>query len=359
MMAENKALSIITLDATQAIEQARQLHAVVSQMRSEMLKIGIDYGVIPGTNKPTLLKPGAEKLCWALGYSPEFEAIDMIQDFDKPLFHYRYRCVLRHIQTGKVVATGIGSCNSMESKYGFRWLPEHEVPPHLDKSSLLSRIDTIEEFDFAIRGAKTSGKYGKPAEYWQKFKDAIASGTASKTQRETKRGMSDVWGIPSITYRVPNEDIFSIVNTLDKMAQKRALIAATLIGANASEFFTQDVEDMPDFRQSTNASVIEGEIVEETKKPQPHPRDAQKKDGAASNEYELTNRRKKVIAAFKDELDPTEIVNMVNDLGVDWNTTKSDSIITVLKDHLTTDNELRPTGTEGANSTASLDDIPF
>ena len=34
-----------------------------------------------------------------------------------------------------------------------------------------------------------------------------------------------------------------MVNTIQKMAQKRALVAATLIATSASEFFTQDVED--------------------------------------------------------------------------------------------------------------------
>ncbi|HEX8684304.1 MAG TPA: hypothetical protein VF707_18455, partial [Ardenticatenaceae bacterium] len=43
---------------------------------------------------------------------------------------------------------------------------------------------------------------------------------------------------------VPNPDIADQVNTVQKMAQKRALVQATLLAVNASEFFTQDVEDM-------------------------------------------------------------------------------------------------------------------
>jgi hypothetical protein len=38
-----------------------------------------------------------------------------------------------------------------------------------------------------------------------------------------------------------------VVNTIQKMAQKRALVAATLISTSASEFFTQDVEDADPF----------------------------------------------------------------------------------------------------------------
>jgi hypothetical protein len=62
-----------------------------------------------------------------------------------------------------------------------------------------------------------------------------------------------------------NHNPQDIVNTIDKMAQKRALVAATVIAVNASEFFTQDVEDM-DF------GVIEGSFTEtapEKKAPPP------------------------------------------------------------------------------------------
>ncbi|HYY58986.1 MAG TPA: hypothetical protein VE842_16775, partial [Pyrinomonadaceae bacterium] len=55
------------------------------------------------------------------------------------------------------------------------------------------------------------------------------------------------------TGRVPNAEIADQVNTIQKMGQKRSLIAATLLAVNASEFFTQDVED---FVNTTAASSI-------------------------------------------------------------------------------------------------------
>lgn len=74
-----------------------------------------DYGVIPGTSKPTLLKPGAEKLCRLFSLYPQLELIQSITDFDKPLFHYHYRCTIyRH---GEPVGQGEGCCNSKEKKY--------------------------------------------------------------------------------------------------------------------------------------------------------------------------------------------------------------------------------------------------
>jgi hypothetical protein len=60
------------------------------------------------------------------------------------------------------------------------------------------------------------------------------------------KGDDAVFIIEGTKYRVPNEDVCDQVNTIIKMAQKRALVAVTLLGTNASELFTQDVEDLYD-----------------------------------------------------------------------------------------------------------------
>jgi len=44
--------------------------------------------------------------------------------------------------------------------------------------------------------------------------------------------------------RVENEDIYSQVNTILKMAKKRALVDAALSAGRLSQVFTQDIEDM-------------------------------------------------------------------------------------------------------------------
>ena len=42
-----------------------------------------DYGIVPGTDKPTLLKPGAEKILMMMGLQSEFEIVDSTRDFEK------------------------------------------------------------------------------------------------------------------------------------------------------------------------------------------------------------------------------------------------------------------------------------
>src|ERR1039458_7138039 len=76
-----------------------------------------------------------------------------------------------------------------------------------------------------------------------------ANETARPVEKLTRRGNSVAWEIDDDTalYRIPNPDVADVVNTIQKMAQKRALVAATLIATSASEFFTQDVEDADSF----------------------------------------------------------------------------------------------------------------
>ncbi len=77
------------------------------------------------------------------------------------------------------------------------------------------------------------------------------------------------WAISvnELQYRIPNADAADTVNTLQKMAQKRALVAAVLIGVNASEFFTQDVEDLAPI-EGTATVVAEPATAKDAAKPE-------------------------------------------------------------------------------------------
>lgn len=176
------------------MNEAKARYNALVEFTKSLMKEGKDYGIIPGTgNKPTLLKPGAEKLCSLFGLVPDFEIVDRIVDFDAGLFYYHYKCLLS--RDGHLVATGEGSANSREKKYRWRNVPEWKA--------------TEEEKAAAVRVETKSNNRGQ-------YKIFV----------------------------IENSEPFDLINTLQKMAQKRALVAATLIAANASEFFTQDIEDL-------------------------------------------------------------------------------------------------------------------
>lgn len=203
-----------------SMDVALSRRATIVEFTKKIMVPDQDFGVIPGTGKPSLLKPGAEKLCCFFGLEPEFtplvEDADWTGDAHKgePFYYVRYRC--RLLRDGRVLGVGEGSCNSWESKY--RWRQGERKCPQCGQSAIIAGK---EEYGGGWLCFKRKGGCG------QKF------------------AVSD----PKITSqqvgRVPNPDIADVVNTIQKMGQKRALVAATLIATSASEFFTQDTEDMP------------------------------------------------------------------------------------------------------------------
>ena len=201
--------------------EALERYQAFKDFVEDVLRPGVDFGVIPGTTKPTLLKPGAEKLATFFGLSVHFEPVQVIEDWTgeehggEPLFYYWYRCELT--RDGRPVADAEASCNSREKKY--RWRDSQRKCPSCGQPAI-------------IKGRPEYGGgwvcFAKKGGCGAKFRDDDTAITSQQTGRAA------------------NEDIADAVNTIQKMAQKRALVAAALIGTNASEWFTQDVEDYID-----------------------------------------------------------------------------------------------------------------
>ena len=181
-----------------------------------------DYGVIPGTDKPTLFKPGAEKLCELYGYAPTIKHKEELRDNESG--HYRVVMTIALVQkgTGTVVAEGIGECNTREARYFYRWTPEWELNKFPD---LLSLKDTFKKQTREWKDKKTGAK---------------RSGTF---------------------YRVENDDLFTLWNTVLKMAKKRALVDAVLSATRSSGIFSQSADSLHDW--------IEAEYTDLTDAPEP------------------------------------------------------------------------------------------
>lgn len=83
----------------------------------------VDFGVIPGTNKPTLYKAGAEKVCMAYGLFQHYTIETKIEDFtsDHPFCFYNVRCDLVKVASNGqeyIFATGLASANTREKRNG-------------------------------------------------------------------------------------------------------------------------------------------------------------------------------------------------------------------------------------------------
>lgn len=213
--------------------------AQVDQFYREVMQDGTDYGKIPGTDKPTLYQPGAQMLDQIFGYSPRFEIMPAsVLDWQRPIpfFHYVVMCRLVSLRSGETVAEGIGSCNSYEDKY--RWRNAKRVCPDC-------KAETI------IKGKQ---EYGGG---WLCFKK---NGGCGAKFRDGEAIIED-----QTVGRVENEDTASLENTVSKMAQKRAHVAATLNATGASRIFTQDIEDLPQFQEA----MARGTVVQASSAPTP------------------------------------------------------------------------------------------
>lgn len=201
------------------IQVAKRRYQDFKDFVSGVLREQVDFGVIPGTDKPTLLKPGAEKLATFFGLSPRFQAMQTVEDWTgeahggEMFFYFHYRCQM--MRGENVVAEGEGSANSWEKKYRYR--QGMRTCPTCGQAALFKSKNKPEYYCWAKKG-------GCGATY--PLNDKRISG-------------QDVG-------QVKNPDVADVVNTLQKMAQKRAYVAAVLLAVNGSEYFTQDVEDYLD-----------------------------------------------------------------------------------------------------------------
>lgn len=103
----------LKLDRVQdSMNKIQQFQKVIQNTLVE----GHDYGAaFFGSNKASLLKPGAEKILMLLGLSSEYEIIEKIQDYEDGFFAYTIRCILK--RGNQVITEGLGHCNSKEKKY--------------------------------------------------------------------------------------------------------------------------------------------------------------------------------------------------------------------------------------------------
>lgn len=160
-----------------------------------------DYGIIPGTKRKTLLKPGAEKFLRIFNLGFRMHQIDKQIDRDANFAMYTYSAEVFDLKRGTTIAECDGCTNSQETKYKERtvW--------------------------------KTTGKDKKGALIRESMKEEVP--------------------------------IFDILNTLMKMAQKRALVGATLIATMASDYFDHDIESAAEAEAIGKKARVEKEVTAE------------------------------------------------------------------------------------------------
>ena len=209
---------LVVLDQT-SLAKAQEEIAILETYAQEVLVPDVDYGREKGIAEPFLKDPGASKLFNAFNaYSrPVVLRADINPETGLILFIMMAEVVRR--DSGKVLATGVGTCSTLESKYGTRWMNETQLE------------------DFAISPAEAS--------------------------RSRQVGPND----ERVTeYRVPNPDAGDLVQTILSMATKRAEVdaAKSLPGVNTALrllFMGQKAEDWRSFwRDMRNAGISDVQV---------------------------------------------------------------------------------------------------
>lgn len=197
-------------DFMMGLNELKNRALMVTEIKRQIMKDGTHFGKIPGCgDKPTLLKNGAELLCMAFKLAPEAKV--EISDLGNGHREYTVTTTLVSIATGTPIATGLGSCSTLESKYRYRVT---ELVP--------------------------TGK-PVPQNYW-KTKDASLLGGKGFVAKKDEDGSWKIFRKGD--KKTENPDIADQYNTVLKMASKRSLVDATLKATGGSCEFTQDIEDM-------------------------------------------------------------------------------------------------------------------
>lgn len=197
---------------------ANQMQArvnLIQQVMKKVMKENTHYGVIPGTPKPSLYKPGAEVLRVTFNLAATIKEAMTIELSGG---HREERVTISIADfSGRVIAEGIGSCSTLESKYRYR------------------------------RGEGESTGRAVPSGYW----DAKRAGNLALMQEMlggkgfSPKKVDGAWVIfKAGEGKTENPDPADCYNTILKMAKKRAFVDAILTATGASDIFTQDIEDL-------------------------------------------------------------------------------------------------------------------
>ncbi len=178
-----------------AVADVVQQAMAIQEVMRAVMKENVHYGVIPGTDKPTLYKAGAEKLCLTFHVADRYVTEDLSTGDDA--IRYRVTCIGTHQQTGIELGQGVGEASTSEEKYRWR------------------RAVCKEEFDATPVGLR-------------RVKYARGKGGSFYTNEQIRTEPAD------------------LANTVLKMACKRAKMAMVLNVLAASDAFTQDLEDLSD-----------------------------------------------------------------------------------------------------------------
>lgn len=259
----------------------------VEDAKNRVLRETVDYDVIPGTgDKPTLLKPGAEKLCQLFGY--RILSMDIVREQDEP-FGVGYKCTL-HDTRGRIVGVCDGWADRGERK-ARTW----------DKNTVMKMAQKRAFVGATLWACNASGIFTQDVEDFG-TDDFSTPRTAPEraTQPTDRKRSEEDYGVQgfkeTVSWWQEKTGLDSEVE-----AQEQVIAAAQNCGFESSD----------DFASSVNVAVIRGKLVAElnVEKDAKTPKDPPVEETPGSLVL------KKIIEDFKNRLTLDQMWECIREAG--------------------------------------------
>lgn len=125
------------------VESAMQRLELLKRFFSKAMEEGQgkDYGpAFPGSTAKALYTNGADKFCQFIAVYPRPREIHRVEqwgmkDGEKPFFSFEYQVDIVSRRTGQILAVGVGSANSLETK--FRYRSAKQACPQCGQSTIM------------------------------------------------------------------------------------------------------------------------------------------------------------------------------------------------------------------------------
>ena len=219
----------------QGIEAVKERVELIRGMMAEILVPGIHYGNIPGIDKKSLSKAGAEQLGVLFRMAPKYERERI--EFDGDHIEYLVICRLYSIDTGMFLGEAHASCTTKEK--AFRYRNAQRVCPECNQATV-----------FQGKPDKGGGYY-----CWNKN-----GGCGAKFPDGDSRIEGQQFG------KIENPDLPDEYNGVLKRATKRAHTSAIITATGASDVFTMDMDEATFERPMDTIAKFKAEILVDVRK---------------------------------------------------------------------------------------------
>ena len=268
-----------------SIEELLRIRATVNLCKERAMVEGTHYGSLGRRGQDCLLLPGAQLLAQLFKLSPEYTVT--AKNYQSGGHRdYEVKCILKPIK-GAGAWEGVGMCSTLESKYRYTG----------GSGGINVTSDKLPGTYWAIK--QSDGD--EAAKAW-------LSNAYDGAEAFPKR-IGEGWVVAvKGGGQVENPNVGDALNTVLKIAKKRAFVDAVISATACNDLFTQDLEDM----EENKAAVKGTDSKQEKPKPQEKKTEDKSKSCPPAQPQEPKPKPKQVFTGWRGveiELDKRSTLN--------------------------------------------------